>query len=322
MPTVWLTLKKSLQCKSEPSDVYDPKRKSAFPSSSKIGRSGCSRSIANLRDVVIHGSKRHLDRPPSCSPRSIGSSEFINPISHDVFINSSTCELRISGFHGDHVRSRSPMPPAAPVRPAKKPAFLMGSSDSSLRCHKCGEKFGKWEILETHHLSKHAGSSSSSLSSLSPPTFYLLFLSLLSFPSRVRFPTQHHSKLAKSSSSSPPNYLSHRDLPSLQARRFLVCFSTEELCPSVSLPTFSLIETHRLSKRSSQLFVFFAPLFLSLFSLSSTPNTFPGAGVLHSIRAYLFLCNHLFNRASSSNSSPLFFSLHSLCPSPFLSTFY
>jgi len=63
-------------------------------------RSGCSRSLANLRDV-IHGSKRHPGQPPSCSPRSIGSSEFLNPIAHEVVLSTnSRCELKITGFGG------------------------------------------------------------------------------------------------------------------------------------------------------------------------------------------------------------------------------
>ncbi|KAG6517900.1 uncharacterized protein LOC122056223 isoform X1 [Zingiber officinale] len=108
--TVWFALKKSLHCKSEPSDVYDPKaRRSQHHLGSiltrKPPRSGCSRSIANLKDV-IHGSKRHLEKPPSCSPRSIGSSEFLNPITHEVILSNSRCELRITGFgacpDGDH----------------------------------------------------------------------------------------------------------------------------------------------------------------------------------------------------------------------------
>ncbi|KAK1279635.1 hypothetical protein QJS04_geneDACA019806 [Acorus gramineus] len=112
MPTVWFTLKKSLHCKSEPSDVHDPKARASHPHhhhhnhnhlgsilTRKGGRSGCSRSIANLKDV-IHGSKRHLERPTSCSPRSIGSSEFLNPITHEVILSNSRCELKITGFNG------------------------------------------------------------------------------------------------------------------------------------------------------------------------------------------------------------------------------
>ncbi|GAU41321.1 hypothetical protein TSUD_94020 [Trifolium subterraneum] len=99
MPTVWFSLKKSLHCKSEPSDVHDPQTRKHLSTilTKKGGRSGCSRSIANLKDV-IHGSKRHIEKPPSCSPRSIGSSEFLNPITHEVILSNSRCELKITGF--------------------------------------------------------------------------------------------------------------------------------------------------------------------------------------------------------------------------------
>ncbi|ESR65375.1 C2H2-type domain-containing protein [Citrus sinensis] len=102
MPTVWFSLKRSLHCKSEPSDVHDPKSRkqlSTILTRKAGGRSGCSRSIANLKDV-IHGSKRHLEKPPSCSPRSIGSSEFLNPITHEVILSHSRCELKITGLGG------------------------------------------------------------------------------------------------------------------------------------------------------------------------------------------------------------------------------
>ncbi|GAB4846227.1 hypothetical protein Ancab_025224 [Ancistrocladus abbreviatus] len=99
--TVWFSLKKSLHCQSEPSDVHDPKSRKQLATilTRKAGRSGCSRSIANLKDV-IHGSKRHIEKPPSCSPRSIGSSEFLNPIVHEVILSNSRCELKITGFGG------------------------------------------------------------------------------------------------------------------------------------------------------------------------------------------------------------------------------
>ncbi|WKA12353.1 hypothetical protein VitviT2T_029743 [Vitis vinifera] len=101
MPTVWLSLRRSLHCKSEPSDVHDPKARRQLSTilTKKPCRSGCSRSIANLKDV-IHGSKRHMEKPPSCSPRSIGSSEFLNPITHEVILSNSRCELKITGFGG------------------------------------------------------------------------------------------------------------------------------------------------------------------------------------------------------------------------------
>ncbi|KAL8172412.1 hypothetical protein V2J09_024216 [Rumex salicifolius] len=97
--SVWFSMKQSLQCKSEASDVHDPNSRKQLASiqTRKSGRSGCSRSISNLKDV-IHGSKRHMERPTSNSPRSIGSSEFLNPIVHEVILNNSTCELKITGF--------------------------------------------------------------------------------------------------------------------------------------------------------------------------------------------------------------------------------
>ncbi|KAF7024155.1 hypothetical protein CFC21_036539 [Triticum aestivum] len=109
-PTVWFALKKSLQCRSQSSEVHVPKPKASATSGAggglssivtkRAARSGCSRSIANLRDV-IHGSKRHPGQPPSCSPRSIGSSEFLNPIAHEVVLSTnSRCELKITGFGG------------------------------------------------------------------------------------------------------------------------------------------------------------------------------------------------------------------------------
>ena len=229
-PTVWFALKRSLHCRSEPSEVHVPRAKAAGPAAgaghlSSIAtkraapRSGCSRSLANLRDV-IHGSKRHPGQPPSCSPRSIGSSEFLNPIAHEVVLSTdSRCELKITGFGGcgglgavgttaahdadgavvssfvGTLRPGTPGPawaghglpysgsmrgggvrctpprspnvllerngsvPAAGHRASCEEAAKAGAGKGSggLSCHRCGEQFGKWEALEAHHLSKHAG---------------------------------------------------------------------------------------------------------------------------------------------------------------------
>lgn len=213
IPTVWFSLKKSLHCKSEPSDVHDPKARKHLATilTKKASRSGCSRSIANLRDV-IHGSKRHVEKPTSCSPRSIGSSEFLNPITHEVILSNSRCELKITSF-GEHqegigggngggggdngyvgtLRPGTPGPGGHPTMhyfnpsyrypstpPRKAAAFLTDKEGSAfnggysfhsktkahidmdtdgtsgVKCHKCGEHFGEWEALESHHLSKHA----------------------------------------------------------------------------------------------------------------------------------------------------------------------
>ncbi|PWA83986.1 Zinc finger, C2H2 [Artemisia annua] len=101
MPTVWFSLKKSLHCKSDPREVHEPKSKPHLGAilTRKPARSGCSRSIANLKDVINGGSKRH-EKPVDCSPRSIGSNEFVNPITHEVILSDSRCELKITGFNG------------------------------------------------------------------------------------------------------------------------------------------------------------------------------------------------------------------------------
>ncbi|KAG6577403.1 hypothetical protein SDJN03_24977, partial [Cucurbita argyrosperma subsp. sororia] len=214
MATVWVSLKKSLYCKSDPSEVHDPKTRKNLGSiltrkTGGGGRSGCSRSIANLKDVIHGGtSKRHFDKPPSCSPRSIGSSDFLNPITHQVILNNSRCELKITGFHtGFHqdvpaadphagantastfvgtLTPGTPGPGGYPLRPSSRKFPLrdgFGSSHksgggaggggvrnrvslktedigngfcSTVTCHKCGEKFNKWDSAEAHHLSNHA----------------------------------------------------------------------------------------------------------------------------------------------------------------------
>lgn len=100
MSTVWFSLKKSFHCKSDSSDVHDPKSKKHLSTilTRKPGRWGCSRSIANLKDIINGGSKRHSENPVNYSPRSIGSSDFLNPITHEVILDNSKCELKITGF--------------------------------------------------------------------------------------------------------------------------------------------------------------------------------------------------------------------------------
>ncbi|XP_078447705.1 uncharacterized protein LOC144716469 [Wolffia australiana] len=179
MPTVWVSLRKSLQCKSEPSDVHDPTA-SANPThnlhlgsilTKKPARSGCSRSIANLKDVVIHGSKRHSEQPPSCSPRSIASSEFLHPIAHDVVLSSDTAELKITAAAASGLlrpsaaaARRSPSfrgaatPPRKPAAGSPLAGAVLGqrSSSAAVACNKCGEQFGKVDAAEAHHFSFHA----------------------------------------------------------------------------------------------------------------------------------------------------------------------
>uniref|UniRef100_A0A7N0TYD3 C2H2-type domain-containing protein n=1 Tax=Kalanchoe fedtschenkoi TaxID=63787 RepID=A0A7N0TYD3_KALFE len=192
MPTTpWLSsIKKSLQCKTDPLDVHDPKARTthlrAIATKRPSTKSGCSRTISNLRDV-IHGSKRHVEKPVSCSPRSIQSSEFLNPIAHEVILSGSGCELKISGYGGDqdHHKDQNSTNGGATVGKSvsrrqnlfelvkaggdadtgsrigpksnrRRPAEMRLDENGGCSCHKCGEKFTKWEALEAHHLSRHA----------------------------------------------------------------------------------------------------------------------------------------------------------------------
>lgn len=143
--TVWFSLKKSLHCKSDASDVHNPtttaktRKKQQLTSiltkKTTTSRSGCSRSLANLKDVIQHGSKRHnhhhlSERPPTsnCSPRSIGSSEFLNPIAHEVILSNSKCELRITGFNNGDSNSVvngyvGTLKPGTPMHCFSNPSF-------------------------------------------------------------------------------------------------------------------------------------------------------------------------------------------------------
>lgn len=204
LPSVWFSLKKSLHCKSDTSDVHDPSSRRKEIANATLStkrstcRSGCSRSIANLKDV-IHGSNRHFEKPTTTtcsSPRSIGSSEFLNPITHEVIISNSTSELKITAAGGGDVDSPTgargfvgTLRPGTPVHysssngsqasrkasserdrggvafkqsrrdseQSRRDSAVVNGDDSSVSCHKCGEKFSKLEAAEAHHLSKHAG---------------------------------------------------------------------------------------------------------------------------------------------------------------------
>ncbi|XP_059645853.1 uncharacterized protein LOC132288606 [Cornus florida] len=159
MPAFWFKLKRSLQCRSKPSDVHDPRGNVNqltreqyvyypkgncngnqltreppdvhypkgngngnqltreppdvhYPKGNGNGngnqltrepsRSGCSMTISDLKDVIHGGSKRHsMEKQPSCSPRSIRSCEFLNPITHEVVLSDSTFEIELESTTGN-----------------------------------------------------------------------------------------------------------------------------------------------------------------------------------------------------------------------------
>ncbi|KAI9197729.1 hypothetical protein LWI28_003280 [Acer negundo] len=192
MPAIWFAIKRSLDCKSL-SDVHDPKASGSSNHSSSssstwrtrnLCRSGCSRSIVNLKGV-IHGSKTSVEKPQMVigSPRSLGSNEFSNPVTHEVVLNESKCELKITKFCYKGccgsplvgtLRPGTPGPdcchiPRKPATPSRKvlgesPIFSsrnLGASSnprdsSTLVCQKCGKNFKNFDAVEAHHLCKHA----------------------------------------------------------------------------------------------------------------------------------------------------------------------
>uniref|UniRef100_A0A0E0LET1 C2H2-type domain-containing protein n=1 Tax=Oryza punctata TaxID=4537 RepID=A0A0E0LET1_ORYPU len=217
MPTVWAALKKSLNCKSGDScgvierdesqgGVIGGKKSSSSSAAAAaaLRRSGCSRSIANLRDVIHNqygGSRRQEvaaaagDGGECGSPRSIGSNDVLNPVTHDVLLAAgpdAKCELRIStpgrgawaGAGGGVLFPHSPLllrcsttpvstrkSPSAmsPLRragtvadddeadaEAPSPAPARASCEVGVRCHRCGDRFANHDALESHHLSRHA----------------------------------------------------------------------------------------------------------------------------------------------------------------------
>ncbi|KAL6603177.1 hypothetical protein ACP70R_043538 [Stipagrostis hirtigluma subsp. patula] len=210
MPAVWWTaLKKSFNCKdscdvikredSRGSSARGVKKSFLSPASlsSSLRRSGCSRSIANLRDV-IHGqhggggSRRHPERQPSAvpsgcgSPRSIGSNDVLNAVTHDVLLaaggpGGSGRELRVGtpGRGGGVPFPHSPLLmrcSTTPVAQRKSPRAMSplrregidgdggpgspvparASCEVGVRCHRCGGRFANNDALESHHLANHA----------------------------------------------------------------------------------------------------------------------------------------------------------------------
>lgn len=210
MPAFWFSVKRSLNCKLEPSDVHDPqatnesnpKTVHTRKTTSSSTTSGCSRSLSNLREV-IHGSKRHTEKPPSSSPKSLESSDFLN--THDVVLSDTKYELKITGFGGnisskasssfrETQKLRTPGPgghdslrrsyscrriiygdsPIHGICSSKPRSSLdVDFQGSSLVCRKCHESFKNLDSFEAHHFSNHAGKN--------PPSHISLFITKSSF---------------------------------------------------------------------------------------------------------------------------------------------
>jgi hypothetical protein len=204
----WTALKRSLSCKSQGScDVikrdddsrggsareFKHKKSFLLQPSSWLPRSGCSRSISNLRDV-IHSAR--FQAPPAAvrgkcdSPMSVESCGVLNAVTHDVLLaTGSGRDLRVGAGTGAAPGIAAcdigAVPPFAhsPLlmrsttggarlsqrkSPLRLGAGVYGDAGSPLpawascnevavRCNRCGGLFPNDNALESHHLVYHAG---------------------------------------------------------------------------------------------------------------------------------------------------------------------
>ncbi|CAL4966851.1 unnamed protein product [Urochloa decumbens] len=203
----WTALKKSLSCKSRDScDVIkrDDSRggsarvlkRSFLPPApappSLLPRSGCSRSISNLRDV-IHGDRRQAPAVAGSrcdSPRSVESSDVLNAVTHDVLLaaDGGRVDLRagagaapgLAAWAVGGAASLSPLLARCStarlshryspreLSPLRRSAAAGNSGVGSpapawaaaaavgVRCDRCGGRFSSDDALESHHLVYHA----------------------------------------------------------------------------------------------------------------------------------------------------------------------
>ncbi|KAK1376229.1 Dihydroflavonol-4-reductase-like [Heracleum sosnowskyi] len=190
MPSVWFALQRSLTCKTQPSDVHDPK-KIVRRITRRTNSDCCSRSNVNVKEVVNRRnmSKRNMHEPQESVAE--GNDGPINPIVHEVVRNNHSYEvLRIRNGSGRSIGTLVPGTPGPGERMSRSVSDTstslnksLGKSDSSGKfflssgfrkrrvnsykseshinvsafpCRKCSEKFFKLQDVEEHHLSNHA----------------------------------------------------------------------------------------------------------------------------------------------------------------------
>ncbi|KAL3645475.1 hypothetical protein CASFOL_010655 [Castilleja foliolosa] len=192
-PTVWFSLKKNPALQIRAVRCAQPRNQESIGLNSDQKNRPVRLFEVHCKSERCDSRQQKTHMPPSCSPRYIGSSEFVNPIAHEVILSNSKCELKITGFGGFHeglgagdgsnyvgtLRPGTPGPGGQPTMQYYNPSFRnsvlapprkMASvlterikmesfekdDSNGVLCHKCGENFVKWEALESHHLYKHA----------------------------------------------------------------------------------------------------------------------------------------------------------------------
>lgn len=171
MLEVWLSLKRRFQCKPHPKEFHDPK---ASQHQRNAQRTKSGKLEGSTIKGFIQGIKKHSEKPQSFKPKTKGVIDITNPITHEIFLDSSNSEIKIcrccpcsqsnsssKSSEGPH-RTTRPSTPSSIVHHVdyneERMSIQMESVDPSiLICHKCGEKLKNLVAVEAHHISEHSG---------------------------------------------------------------------------------------------------------------------------------------------------------------------
>lgn len=171
---IWLSLKRSLQCKPRSSEVRDPK--------------GLSKHQRSAQRKESQGNKKNSDKLENCSPKSKGNirDNNLNTVTHEIVLDVSNREVRFcpccpfpqSGKGSKSVegpqKSKGRNTPSRethhvdacsecnisswPSTPSRVLLHTEYSNDPSiLSCEKCGQKLKNLDAIEAHHVSEHSG---------------------------------------------------------------------------------------------------------------------------------------------------------------------
>ena len=169
MSAVWNTVKKTLNCKSETSEVHEPKPRHSRTRTGSINSNSCCRST--LKDVKDHDDQMMSNRfkekrPTNFSPLSIRSSDLINPFTNLVRLSNqsgggspnvaavSPGSRLANNFHGglesfprnDDGPWSNWAPGLSSSRRVSVAESRPGGSFRAFTCHKCDEPLSKQDV--------------------------------------------------------------------------------------------------------------------------------------------------------------------------------
>ncbi|KAI4299242.1 hypothetical protein L6164_032719 [Bauhinia variegata] len=173
MPQIWHSLKRSLNCKLKVSEVHDPKARRHQKSAQR--KEPDKLEPSKMKDSV-KGSSEAAKRQ-SCSPKSNSSSNILNPVTHEIVLDSFNGEIKLFQCYP------CPCPPQGckDVKQHQKSTRSGTSSGNSHDvdcknsnfssrvssreifhctsnsiCHICGQKSKKIDAVEAHYVSEHS----------------------------------------------------------------------------------------------------------------------------------------------------------------------